>query len=199
MRTKKNVGGRPGKIDKKQLFHMLRAGKSASECAKHFNVSPSAISQVKKSLNLAVAANANLESGALIVRESIDSMAQLKKVNDEANKLIDLLSAWVAGDPDAIARLSSQHALGGVGKAKSAASLAFPDPKIVLLKAIAEVRAQVRLSLDIAQSLYNMQAVEEFQSTVIEVIGEQNQEVRNEIVKRLQRRRALRGAVRISG
>ena len=194
----KKKTGRPRRIDKKKLFNMLRQGKSQTQCAKEFGVTPSAVNQVAKTLNLAIAKNTNLETGAVLVEEGLDSMRQLRRINDETNKLIDLLSAWVDGDPAAIKTLEKQHRLGRIGKGKGVATLSFKDPKEILLKTLAECRAQVRLSLDIAQSLHNLKSVEEFQRTVIEIIGELNPEARNEIIRKLQHRRALRGSVRIA-
>jgi len=177
---------------------MLRQGKSQTQYAKEFGVTPSAVNQVAKTLNLAIAKNTNLETGAVLVAEGIDSMRQLRKINDETNKLIDLLSAWIDGDPAAVKKLEKQHRLGGIGKGKGVATLSFKDPKEILLKTLAECRAQVRLSLDIAQSLHNLESIEFFQKTVIEIIGQQHPEVRNEIIRRLQQRRALRGATKLT-
>ena len=44
----------PTKIDIIKLNQMLMSGKSVKDCAKHFSVTPSAISQAKKNLNVAV-------------------------------------------------------------------------------------------------------------------------------------------------
>ena len=197
MKNKKKTG-RPKRIDKKKLFNMLRQGKSQTQCAKEFGVTPSAVNQVAKTLNLAIAKNTNLETGAMIVTEGLETIRRLQRNGRETDKLIDLLSAWVDGDPVAIKKLEKQHRLGRIGKGKGVATLSFKDPKEILLKTLAECRAQIRLSLDIMESLHNMKAVEEFQQTVIEVIGEQTPEVRNEIIKRLQQRRVLRGSVRLS-
>ena len=42
------------KVDIRKLDQMLRSGKSVKLCAKFFGVTPSAISQHKKNLNVAV-------------------------------------------------------------------------------------------------------------------------------------------------
>lgn len=64
------------------------------------------------------------------------------------------------------------------------------------LKIMAEIRGQLRLQLDIFQTLYDMKAVQEFQQEVLTAIGEASQEVKNAIIGKLNEKRALRTAVR---
>jgi hypothetical protein len=187
--------GRKPKIDKRKLHNMLRQGRSQTDCAKHFGVSPSAINQAKKNLTLGIAKNVALETGAVIVEESLDSISQLKKINGHTIKLVDLIAGWVDGDPDAIKTLQRHHQLGGIGGKKG---MSFRDPKELLLKAVQEVRGQVKLSLDIYESLYNMRTIQSFQEEVLNVIAKQNPEVRDEIVKRLKQRNAVRSIMRIT-
>ena len=61
---------------------------------------------------------------------------------------------------------------------------------------MAEIRGQLRLQLEIFQSLYDMKAVEEFQREVIDVIGSVSSDVRNQIVNRLGQKRALRTVIK---
>ena len=49
------------KIDIIKLNRMLTAGKLVKDCAQYFSVTPSAISQAKKNLNVAVVKNVALE------------------------------------------------------------------------------------------------------------------------------------------
>ena len=190
--------GRKSKIDKKKLHAMLRQGRSQSDCAKYFGVSPSAVNQAKKNLTIGISKNVTLETGSEIVEEGLNALKQLKKINSRANKLIDLLTAWVDGDPEAIETLQRHHCLGGIGNKKGTNAMRFRDPKELLLAAVKEVRGQIKLSLEICDSLYNMRTIRDFQQEVLTVISEQNPEVRDEIVNRLKQRRTLRSAVRIS-
>ena len=64
------------------------------------------------------------------------------------------------------------------------------------LKVMAEIRGQLRLQLDIFQTLYDMQAVKEFQQEVLSAIGEADKETRNAIINRLNQKRAIRKSVR---
>jgi hypothetical protein len=73
----------------------------------------------------------------------------------------------------------------------------FKDPRELVLKTMAEIRGQLSLQLDIFKTLYDVEAIAEFQREVLEAIGEVSRDVRNKIVQRLKQRRALRGAVNL--
>jgi transcriptional regulator with XRE-family HTH domain len=66
------------------------------------------------------------------------------------------------------------------------------------LKIMAEIRGQLRLQLDIFQTLYDMKAVQEFQTEVLGIIGKVDKEVRDEIIYRLSEKRAIRNAVKFN-
>ena len=66
----------------------------------------------------------------------------------------------------------------------------------VKLKVMAEIRGQLRLQLDIFQTLYDMQAVKEFQQEVLSAIGEADKETRNAIIDRLNQKRVIRKSIR---
>ena len=64
------------------------------------------------------------------------------------------------------------------------------------LKVMAEIRGQLRLQLDIFSTLYDMQAVKEFQQEVLSAIGEADKETRDAIIDRLNQKRAIRKSIR---
>jgi len=66
------------------------------------------------------------------------------------------------------------------------------------LKAMSEIRGQLRLQLEVFQALFSLQAAEEFQRIVLEVIGEVDEDARKEIVDRLNHERSIRGVLRYS-
>ena len=66
------------------------------------------------------------------------------------------------------------------------------------LKIMAEIRGQLKLQLDIFQTLYDMRTVQEFQHEVLETIGSVNKEIRDEIIRRLHEKHALRSAFQIN-
>ncbi|MBL7180276.1 MAG: hypothetical protein ISS67_05975 [Desulfobacterales bacterium] len=70
-----------------------------------------------------------------------------------------------------------------------------PDLK---LKIMAEIRGQLKLQLEIFQTLYDMQTIQEFQHEVLTIIGSVDREVGDAIIRKLKEKRALRTAIQIS-
>lgn len=66
------------------------------------------------------------------------------------------------------------------------------------LNAMREIRGQLALQLDLFKTLYDLQAVQEFQHEVLTAIGEVDNETRNRIIQRLQEGKALRGSITIN-
>ena len=188
--------GKP-RVDIHKLSQMLRAGKTVKECAKFFEVTPGAISQHKKNLNIAVVKNVALENAHRVVDKNLNAVDQLQKINGHANELLDLCMKWINGDDEALQVLESQVRTVRVGKDKFPVSeYKFKDPREIALRAMAEIRGQLKIQLDIFQTLYDMRTVQDFQQEVLETIGNVSKEVRDEIIKKLREKRALRSAVR---
>ena len=186
------------KIDRVKLNQMLRAGKSPKEVAEHFGVSQAAICKARKGLNVAVVKNVVLESAHKVVAEHLDTIGQLQKINQNANELLDLLMRWNRGDSEALQILESQVRKVKVqGKEEEVKEYRFKDPRELALKAMQEIRGQLNLQLDIFKTLYDVQAVAEFQKEVLSAIGEVSPDVRDRIIKRLKEGRALRQSVSI--
>ena len=172
------------KIDRVKLNQMLRSGKRPKEIAQLFGVSEAAISKARKELNVAVVKNVALESAHRVVDKHLNTVDQLRKINEDANEILDLLMRWSRGDEEALKSLDKQ------GQAKR-------DPRELALKAMQEIRGQLSLQLDIFRTLYDVQAIAEFQREVLNAIGEVSPDVRDRIIQRLKESRALRGAVSI--
>lgn len=68
------------------------------------------------------------------------------------------------------------------------------DPELSL-RVMAEIRGQLRLQLEIYQTLFDLQAVQQFMDETLDVIGKIAPEVRNEIINRLNRRKSVRSAL----
>jgi hypothetical protein len=178
---------------------MLRSGKSVKECAEFFGVTPPAISMAKKNLNIAVVKSVALESAHKVVDKHLDTVAQLQKINADANEILDLLMRWNRGDDEALQILESQVRKIRVGKKeKTLSEYKFKDPRELALAAMREIRGQLALQLDIFKTMYDMQAVAEFQKEVLAAIGEVEPNVRDKIIYRLKESRALRHSVSIA-
>lgn len=187
-----------GKIDKIKLSHMLRSGKRAKDCAKFFGVSEGAISQARKELNISIIKNVQLENAHRVVGENLNAVVQLQKINDYANELLDLLMRWNRGDREALQILESQVRKVRVrGADEEVTEYRFKDPRELALKAMAEIRSQLSLQLEMFKCLYDVEAIADFQREVLNIIGEVDVNVRNRIIQRLKEGRAIRSAIDI--
>ena len=174
------------KIDIIKLNRLLRAGKSQREVAQVFGVTESAVSKKKKELNFNVVKSIALENAGRVVDKNLNTVEQLQKINNYANELLDLLMRWNRGDKEALQILESQVATKKVrvgDQEEFVKEFKFKDPRELALKAMAEIRGQLKLQLEIFQALYDMKAIEEFQQEVLTAIGEVSKDVRDRICK----------------
>jgi hypothetical protein len=184
-----------------QLEKLVREGNGVSEIAKKMGVTKGAISKKLKALNVAVTKDVSLHHAGDIVERKIDAIEQLQKINDYANELLDLLMRWNRGDAVALQVLESQAATKKVrvgDKAESVRQYKFKDPRELALKAMQEIRGQLNLQLDIFKTLYDMAAVAEFQKEVLEAIENASPELRDQIVRNLQKARVVRSTLEFS-
>jgi hypothetical protein len=89
---------------------------------------------------------------------------------------------------DEAAKKGAAAKLGPVG-------LGSKDPKELALKCMQEIRSQLKLQLEIFQTLYDMQAVAEFQREVLQAIGDADLEIRDRIIRNLKERSAIRSTL----
>jgi hypothetical protein len=184
-----------------QLEKLVRQGNGVSQIAKKMGVTKGAISKKLKALNVAVTKDVSLHHAGDIVERKIDAIEQLQKINDYANELLDLLMRWNRGDAVALQVLESQAATKKVrvgDKAESVRQYKFKDPRELALKAMQEIRGQLNLQLDIFNTLYDMAAVAEFQKEVLEAIENASPELRDQIVRNLQKARVVRSTLEFS-
>ena len=189
------------KIDRVKLSQLLRQGKTQRQVAQVFGVTEGAISKAKKELNINVVKSVALESAHRVVDKNLDAVAQLQKINKDANELLDVLMRWNRGEDEALQILETQVRKVRIGKGENSEIVKqykFKDPRELALRAMAEIRGQLNLQLDIFKTLYDMEAVAEFQKEVLTGIGEEAPDVRDRIIQRLKEGRALRQSVSIN-
>lgn len=187
------------KIDKIRLSKLLREGKSGKEAAQLFGVSEAAISKAKKELNINVVKNVALENAHKVVASHLDTVCQMQKINLAANELLDLLMRWGRGDEEALQILEGQVRKVKVrGSEEEIKEYRFKDPRELALRAMAEIRAQLALQWEMMKTLFDVEAVSEFQQELLGVIAEVSIDVRNRIVERLKEKGALRGSISIT-
>jgi len=184
------------KINDTRLIRLVDMGVTQAEIARTLGVSRQAVNKRITELRgrtTKVIAARKIEQ---VVDQKLDAMEQLQKINGSANEILDLLMRWQRGDEEALQILESQKTV-RVGKDEEpVVEYKFKDPRELALKAMAEIRGQLRLQLEIFQTLYDMKAVQEFQQEVLSAIAEVSPETRNAIIRKLNEKRAVRSAVR---
>ena len=187
------------KINDRKMLRLIDSGMSQSEVAKKIGVSRQAVSKRLQELRgktTKVVVSKKIEQ---VVDQKIDAIGQLQKINDYANELLDLLMRWNRGEHEALQALESQVKRIRIGdKEIDIKEVKFKDPRQLALQAMAEIRNQLKLQLEIFQALFSLQAAEEFQNVVLETIAEVDPKVRNEIIRRLNNKRTIRSAVRLT-
>ncbi|HYA91738.1 MAG TPA: hypothetical protein VEK32_09590 [Thermodesulfobacteriota bacterium] len=192
------MGGK--KISNVELEQLVREGNGVSEIARKLKVSKGAVSKRLKALNVAITRDVTLHHAGEIVEKKLDAIEQLQKINEYANELLDLLMRWNRGDEGALQILESQvRKVKLRGSEEEITEYKFKDPRELALKAMAEIRGQLTLQLDIFKALYDMAAVAEFQKEVLMAIGEVSSDVRSKIIHNLQKARAIRSTLDFPG
>jgi uncharacterized radical SAM superfamily protein len=184
------------RIDNDKLLQLIRNGDTVSEAARKLGVNKATVSVRLKELNVAINRNVTIRAAHKIVDREINALDQLQKINRDANELLDLLMRWNRGEDAALQVLESQvRKIKVRGQIEEVAEYRFKDPRELALKAMQEIRGQLKLQLEIFQALFDMQAVKQFQAEVLEVIASVSTQARDEIIRRLTERNALRSAL----
>jgi ABC-type dipeptide/oligopeptide/nickel transport system ATPase component len=194
------------KVDLVKLAHLLRTGVSSTECAKQFGVSVGAITQHKKKLLAAAGTLPDVVNSGLDT-DSIDAMQQLTNLNKTIVTILARLERLVAREEIRTEALDTLQ----VELAKTPNNVDAQDifDKIwgnnlksilaIQMNAIngsAEIRKQIELALKMAETIYNVQNVQEFQADILSVIQDVSPEARDKIIDKLRKRRAVRGLIR---
>lgn len=198
-------GGR--KINDIKLMQLRREGKSRQQCAEFFGVTDSAIKAAEKRIHkdLKNTGGDELE----LHGENIDSMAQLKMVNERIVTFLNRLDKLV--DREEIRAEALEKVQVNVMKKKNDIDAQEIFDKIWSnnLKSIlaiqtnaiygsAEIRKQIELQLKIAETLYNLQMIQEFQSEIITILKEVDSIVAQKLINKLKERRTIRGLIKMN-
>ena len=167
---------KPRKVDLQKLKVLRDKGLSGIEIAKHFGVSEGAVSKNLKSLTKAISQDIVLREAEKINDKQLNAMSRLEKMAQDVDVEIEAINKEL-------------------GEAPKGGKTELRELKI---KFNAEGRKQINSHVDLAKMVYDITEVRKFQETVIEVIGEVDGEIRNEILKRLKERRALGSVFRRS-
>jgi predicted transcriptional regulator len=187
------------KINDRKMIRLLDEGMSQAEVARKFGVSRQAVSLRVRELRGKTTRAVVAKKVDQCVDQKLDAVAQLQKINDSANELLDLCMSWGRGDEVALQILESQRTTRMVkigDEEVPVDEFKFKDPRDLALKAMGEIRQQLKLQLEIFATLYDMKAAAEFQDEVLTAIGEVAPDVRTKIIHQLNQRRAVRSAIR---
>jgi len=191
---------RPQTINDTKLLKLIdKEKRSQTEAAKALGVSRQAVNQRLKELRGKTTKVVVSKKVEQVVDRKLDAMGQLTKINKYANEILDLLMRWNRGEDEALQILEGQVKKVRVrGSEEEVTEYRMKDPRELALKAMQEIRGQLKLQLEIFQALFSLQAAEEFENTVLEVIAEVDSKIRNEIIHRINKKRSVRSAVRFS-
>jgi len=73
-----------------------------------------------------------------------------------------------------------------------------PDPKGLILRVMQQIQNQLKLQIEILNSVANFEAVADFQREVISLIGEMDQDLKKKFIEGLRQKKAIRAAVRFN-
>jgi predicted transcriptional regulator len=190
------------KINDRKMLRLIDKEKlSQSAAARKMGVTRQAVSKRLQELRGKTTRVVVAKKVEQCVDQKLDAVAQLLKINEHANELLDLCMAWGRGDDVALQVMESQGKNRRIRVGDNLIDInefKFKDPRGLALKAMAEIRGQLKLQLEIFQALYDLRAAQEFQETVIKIIGEVSPDVRSELIHRLNKKRVIRSAVRFS-
>jgi len=198
-----NPVGRPEggyKINDIELVQMRRT-MSRPKCAQHFGVTLEAIKAAEERIKRGME-----RAPAIASKDNIDSMAQLRNINESimsqlkrCEKLIlredkrieefDKLTAELEASPDNKEVKKKLEEVSG-----------NPTRSIQVMNAIvnvsSEARKHIQLQLEIAEKLYNLQMMAEFQNEVVQIIKEVDSLTAQKLIARIKERKAIRGLMK---
>ena len=172
------------KIDPVALSRLLGENITQAEIARRLKVTQPAVCFAKKKLNTTMAGQ-TAKAAPKIMRRQLNAVDQLQKINRVTNDLLDNLADLNRGGTASTKALLALQLL----------DIKLKDPRDLTIKACAEIRAQVKLQLDIFQALYDVQAAAEFQAEVLQTIAETDPDVRDRIIHNLFKKHAIRAAI----
>jgi hypothetical protein len=180
--------GRPHKFDWGALKTLLNDedGKKMTDVqiAKKLNITAPAVRYARKQIldKKAVCSLVSFEHGQNLVANHLDTVSQLKNINEQTTSILNLIMDAIKGDKNAIDILNQDDKF----KRK--------DPNEIALKAVAEIREQLELQNKLFETLYSIQQTQEFQEEVLSVLESFEPGIRTKILIALKEKRLLHAA-----
>ncbi len=175
------------KIDPIKLSRLLSEGKTQTELAREFKVSKTAVSLAAKRLKLAATKDIALRSAGKIVEYELNLARQLGTINNKTTELLNLLSKFFEGDPEAKTRMLEISSL---------PRTVNTDPRLLYLKCLAQIESQLKTQLEIYRALFDLKGVVDFQNSVLDTIGSVDPQLRECIIEKLKAARQIGSALK---
>ena len=164
------------KINYAELDRMLRAKIPYSEIAKRFGVTKGRISQAKRELRNNMAKTVQLERAHEVVEQNLDMAAELSKANRAINEELERAKVDIEGEKGKDRRGTQR----------------------IIIGLSAEIRKQLDTQLRIFEGWQDSTLKADFQDEVLRILDGMQPGVRDEAIRRLKQRRALRGLVQFN-
>jgi len=165
------------KVNLATLQALADEGKSQAQIAEETGWSKAAVCRNLKALSMARAQDIVFRHAGQIAEKKIDAMGQLVRINEAISIEMDKIHEFIKEVPLVRDRMELQEAQ---------------------IKHSAEIRKQLSLLLEIGKTLYNVEEIEAFRKICLEEIGNESQDCKDRILKRLQSRRSSSGLVGFS-
>jgi len=159
-------------IPMNEVGRLFAEGKGVVEIARITGFTKGGISLALKRLQPNIAKAVALNHADEVVEKELNALEQMQKINANANEMLDLLMRWNRGDDEALQILESQvRKIKVRGSEEEVTEYKFKDPRELALKAMAEIRGQINLQLEIFKFFYDHKAVQEFEREVLQGIA----------------------------
>lgn len=185
------------KFDRLQLHQLLTQGKRKSEIAKLFGVSKGAITHACKELRAGVCTAVALEAGHKVVQKQLDVVDQLYQSNKRIDEIVEDLMAKIRGEKTGTPDVKGNK-----------------ETRLVIKELEEERRKQWGVQMDILKTLSNFQAINEFQTAVLDTLAEASKcpacgddigcakcgasiNLKTQALVKLKEKRAMRAAVQV--
>jgi len=198
----------PGKIDKAVMEQMFHQGKSATEIATFFGCSYQAVRNAHKALKRRMEVMPELVKQSELSKDNLDTISQLGKINQTVMSELDRVRRLIIREDEKVKEREDLEdkvradpkntAL--VAELKEKAYINFSNILKIqsnIINISAEVRKQLELQIKIAETLYSVTMMAQFQEEVLNAIGRVNAPTKHIIIKALKQLRTLRGLVQI--
>lgn len=180
------------KISLNEIGRLFAEGKGVVEIGKLTGFTKGAMSRALKRLHPNIAKAVALNHADEVVEKELNALEQMQKINANANELLDLLMRWNRGEDEALQILESQVKKVRVGKTEQEATeYKFTDPRALALKAMAEIRGQLNLQLEMFKVYCDQKAVAEFHREILQAIADADTKTAARIIENIKKTGAI--------